>query len=238
MNLRKVLAILLLVYISGFAKGDMSNIGIYVSPYYDSKKPTVKVGKYSKGLASKDEKVFSKTILEMKQNLQHLNSIELYIASIRLYDMGYRDESVYWFYLAQMQSRVFANILDRKKVGKMGSFSFELYQANTSFYQLSGPFINGYAFKDMDKLVKVLKNVKDKKITYKQMQTLYPKAKFIPKSKAIKVIHKVFGSIDGFIDYIKKDSAKIKQQREKSGISAKYKNIKSKPFKGGFAVGF
>lgn len=234
MNIRKILVVFLLVCVSIFAKGDKDSIGIYVTPYYDSNKPSVNVGKYSKGLASKNEKVFSSTILKMKKNLKQLNSIELYVASVRLYDMGFRDESVYWFYLAQMQARVFANILDRQKVGKMGSFSFELNHANGSFYQLAGPFINGYAYKDMDKLVKILNSIKTKKATLNQMKSLYPKAVFKSTKEANEDINGVYAGLDNYIKFIKKDGKKIKLQREKNGITKEYKSIISKPFKGGF----
>lgn len=234
MNIRKVLSIFLLVCMSAFAKGNKESIGIYVTPYYDSNKPSVNVGKYSKGLASKNEKIFSETILKMKKNLAQLNSLELYVASVRLYDMGFRDESVYWFYLAQMQSRVFANILDKQKVGKMGSFSFELYHANSSFYQLSGPFINGYAYKDMDKLVKILNSIKTKTTTLNQMKSLYPKAVFISTKEANKAIKGVYVGLDNYIELIKKDGKETQQKREKNGITKEYKSITSKPFKDGF----
>src|SRR5207244_10164755 len=80
-------------------------------------------------------------------------------AAIRLYDLGYRKESVYWFYSAQYLGRQFGVLLDQTKMGSIGSPGFELLHAQNAFYQLVGPYINGYAFGDMDGLVKIVERV-------------------------------------------------------------------------------
>ena len=71
---------------------------------------------------------------------------ELYVAAIRLYDLGYRKEAIYWFYSAQYRGRQFGVLLDQTKMGSIGSPGFELLHAQNAFYQLVGPYINGYAF--------------------------------------------------------------------------------------------
>src|SRR5437867_3495525 len=74
-----------------------SHIDAYVTPYYDSKGPEVKLGRFSSGLASAKEDDFLATIAQMKKDWDRLTFPELYVAAIRLYDLGYRKESVYWF---------------------------------------------------------------------------------------------------------------------------------------------
>ena len=78
----------------------------------------------------------------------------MYVAAIRLYDLGHKDEAVYWFYTAQYRARVFTSILDKENVGTIGSEAFELKQAYASFNQLAGEYINGYAFGELPKLKK------------------------------------------------------------------------------------
>ncbi len=80
---------------------DPGRIDAYVTPFYDSAGPVINVGKYSTGLASKTPGEFVATILRMKNQWNDLNFIELYVAAIRLYDLGYRNEATYWFYTAQ-----------------------------------------------------------------------------------------------------------------------------------------
>jgi hypothetical protein len=62
------------------------HIDVHVTPYYDSKGPAVKVGRFSAGLASAKENDFITTIAEMKKDWNRLTFPELYIGAIRLYD--------------------------------------------------------------------------------------------------------------------------------------------------------
>jgi hypothetical protein len=81
---------------------DAGRIEIYVMPYYNSAGPKINVGQYSEGLNAKSEPKFVATISRMKQNWAKLSFIEMYVAAIRLYDMGYRNEATYWFYTASI----------------------------------------------------------------------------------------------------------------------------------------
>lgn len=89
------------------AATDYRRIDVYVTPYYNGDGPIVNVGQFSAGLASTEEREFVRTILAMKKQWAHLTFAELYVAAIRLYDLGYRTESVYWFYTAQFRGRQF-----------------------------------------------------------------------------------------------------------------------------------
>src|SRR6266481_5245399 len=138
---------------------DASHIDVYVTPYYNSKGPSVSVGRFSSGLASTKQDEFLATITKMKKDWDQLTFPELYVAAIRLYDLGYRKEAVYWFYSAQYRGRQFGILLDQSKMGSIGSPGFELLQAQNAFYQLVGPYINGYAFGDIDDLAKIVERV-------------------------------------------------------------------------------
>ena len=124
---------------------DPAHIDVYITPYYNSKGPTIEVGPFSSGLAAKNEPEFLATIAKMKKSWDTLNFPETYVAAIRLYDLGYRKESIYWFYSAQYRGRLFGSLIDPQKMGSMGAPGFELFQAQNAFQQLVGPYINGYA---------------------------------------------------------------------------------------------
>ena len=138
---------------------DPAHIDVYITPYYNSKVPTIDVGPFSSGLATKNDSEFVATIEKMKKSWDTLNFPETYIAAIRLYDLGFRKESIYWFYSAQYRGRLFAGLIDRDKMGSMGDPGFELFQAQKAFQQLVGPYINGYAFGDIDHLVPIIDRV-------------------------------------------------------------------------------
>jgi hypothetical protein len=117
---------------------DASHIDVYVTPYYDSKGPSVSVGRFNSGLTSAKEDEFLATIARMKKEWNQLTFPELYVAAIRLYDLDYRKEAVYWFYTAEYRGRQFGILLDQSKMGSVGSLGFELLQAQNAFFQLVG----------------------------------------------------------------------------------------------------
>ena len=152
-----------------------SHIDAYVTPYYDSKGPEVNVGRFSSGLASPKLDDFLTTIGEMKKDWDQLTFQELYVAAIRLYDLGYRKEAVYWFYSAQYRGRQFGVLLDQAKMGSIGSPGFELLHAQNAFYQLVGTYINGYAFGDIDGLVKIVERVQKEGRRIPDLEAAYPR---------------------------------------------------------------
>src|SRR5579872_5421130 len=154
--------------------GNPGDIDAFVTPYYNSSGPAIRIGKYSAGLASKSPGEFVSTIVRMKRQWEHLNFVELYVGAIRLYDSGYRDEATYWFYTAQYRGRQFGMLLDKSKMGGLGNPGFELYHAQEAFFQLTGPDINGYAFGNVDRLVAIVQRVRLENRTVQNMQTTYP----------------------------------------------------------------
>ena len=102
----KLNLIALLVGCAGLADGqtitDPAHIEVYITPYYNSKGPAIDVGPFSSGLAAKSESEFVATIAKMKKSWDTLNFAETYVAAIRLYDLGFRKESIYWFYSANI----------------------------------------------------------------------------------------------------------------------------------------
>ena len=119
----------------------------------------------------------------MKKSWDTLNFAETYVAAIRLYDLGFRKESIYWFYSAQYRGRLFASLIDRDKMGSMGDPGFELFQAQNAFQQLVGPYINGYAFGDIDQLVPIIERVQREGKVVPDLTKIYPRVTFKPKSE-------------------------------------------------------
>src|SRR6266487_5331506 len=160
-----------------------SHIDADVMPYYDSKGPVISVGGFSSGLAAAKEDDFLTTIAQMKRAWDRLTFPELYVGAIRLYDLGYRKEAVYWFYSAQYRGRQFGVLVDQTKMGTIGSPGFELLHAQNAFYQLVGPYLNGYAFGDTEGLVKILEQVQKEGRRIPDLEAAYPGVTFKSKSE-------------------------------------------------------
>jgi hypothetical protein len=204
-----------------------SHIDVYVTPYYDSKGPAVKVGRFSSGLASAKEDDFLTTIAEMKKDWDRLTFPEVYVGAIRLYDLGYRKEAVYWFYSAQYRGRQFGVLLDQSKMGSMGSPGFELLHAQNAFYQLVGAYINGYAFGDMDGLVKIVERVQEEGRRIPDLQAAYPGVTFRNKSEWPSANADLADGMNQLISMLKEKKDEIKRQRIERGMEEKFSKLPS-----------
>ncbi len=224
--------IALLVGFAGLAVGqtitDPAHIEVYITPYYNSKGPAVDVGPFSSGLAAKNESEFVATISKMKKSWDNLNFAETYIAAIRLYDLGFRKESVYWFYPAQYRGRLFASLIDGDKMGNMGDPGFELFQAQNAFQQLVGPYINGYAVGDIDQLVPIIERVQKENKSVPDLTKIYPRGAFKPKSEWDVANKGLNEGLTKLLVTLKNEKASIKQQRIEHGMEAKFSKLPSK----------
>ena len=207
---------------------DPAHIEVYVTPYYNSKGPAIDVGPFSSGLAAKNESEFVATIAKMKKSWDTLNFPETYIAAIRLYDLGFRKESIYWFYSAQYRGRLFASLIDRGKMGSMGDPGFELFQAQNAFQQLVGPYINGYAFGDIDQLIPIIERVQKEGKTVLDFTKIYPRVAFKPKSEWDAGNKGLNEGLTKLLVTLKNEKASIKQQRMERGMEAKFGKLMSK----------
>jgi len=204
---------------------DPAHIDVYITPYYNSKGPAIEVGTFSSGLAAKNEPEFVATIEKMKKSWDTLNFAEMYVAAIRLYDFGFRRESIYWFYSAQYRGRLFASLIDRNKMGSMGDPGFELYQAQNAFQQLVGPYINGYAFGDIDQLVPIIERVQKEGLTVPDLTKIYPRVAFKPKSEWEAGNKGLNEGLTKMLVTLKNEKASIKQQRIERGMEAKFSKL-------------
>lgn len=207
---------------------DYSRVEAHITPFYSSQGPTVKVGRFSAGLAATKEEAVLATIAQMKKTWDRLTFPELYVAAIRLYDLGYRKESVYWFYSAQFRGRQFAMLLDQTRMGGIGSAGFELLQAQNAFYQLVGPFINGYAFGDADGLVKIVERVQKEGRKISDLEAAYPGVTFKKKSEWKAANNELADGMGKLVTVLQEKQADLRRQRIEQGIEEKFSKLTNK----------
>src|SRR6266571_2056012 len=226
------IALLVFIGCAGIAAGqtitDPAHIDVYITPYYNSKGPAIDVGPFSSGLAAKSEPEFVATISKMKQSWATLNFAEAYVAAIRLYDLGVRKDSIYWFYSAQYRGRLFATLIDQEKMGSMGDPGFELVQAQNAFQQLVGPYINGYAFGDIDQLIPIIERVQREGKVVPDLTKIYPSVTFKPKSEWDAGNKGLNEGMTKLLMTLRDQKASIKQQRIERGMEAKFSKLPSK----------
>lgn len=204
------------------------SIDVYVTPFYEAAGPKIEVGKYSAGLASPDRPTFLATIHQMSESWEYLSFAQLYVAAIRLYDLGYRKDAVYWYYSAEYRGRLFAQLVDHLRLGGMGTPGFELLSAQNAFYHLVGPSINGYAFGDLSSCEDILRSVKKREaFLLPKMNEIYPDVALIRRLDWEAANLAINAGMDKLLDTLEAKKAQIAQQRIDAGIAAKFAGLTS-----------
>jgi hypothetical protein len=199
-----------------------SPIPVYITPFYNSKGPEISVGKYSRQLASADRQSIKAIVKAMQEEGRTLSVAAMYVASIRLYDLGYRDDAVRWFYAAQYRGRLFQTLLDRSKVGGIGSSAFELNSAHGAFQQLVGQFVNGYAGCDKDKWVAVLESVRSENRSPPDLAAIYPSVGFLPAEQWAVKNDEINTGLGKFVEHLNANWPVMKAQRAKNNLDEKF----------------
>jgi hypothetical protein len=128
------------------------HVAIYVEPFYRSAqtpdgKPQVAVGKQYNELltsAKREDILAARDLVNAKPDL--VTPMTLMVLAIRFYDVGLRDDAVFWFYAAKDRYIVMSEVLDVKS-----PLLGQAADAVGNFATLAGPVINGYAFCDFAK---------------------------------------------------------------------------------------
>ena len=201
---------------------DNGQIPIYAEPCYNYKPLKINVGRYSELLETSDQSELAKVSEQIKVDVDNTNIETLYVLSVRLYDLGKKDEAFYWFQTAKVRARIFIDMLDPKKIGGLGSEAFEHKQLFSSFNQLAGGYINGYGFNDIDKGLATLEVIKDEIKRIKTYKEVYRKVKFISDSSFEEIKAKREKELEEAIAYSRANKEEIKKKRIEAGIQDKY----------------
>lgn len=205
------------------SEGDKhAEIPIYVTPYYNSQGPRIEVGEYSEDLARLTAENADDLAARMKENWATLPVEAMYVMSIRLYDVGRKDDAVYWYYSAQFRSKLFRSVLAEESVGGVGSAPFEISQAQVSFQMLAGQFINGYAFGDLPKLQATIRRVLTESESIPRFEEMYSNQQLIDEKAWPKKREEVAAGLKKLLDHIENNADEIKQMRKENGIEGKY----------------
>lgn len=129
----------------------VKRILIYVEPFYIARTadeaPKVAIGRpHAEQLASTKAEDILKVRDAILANPKLVTPMTMMVLAIRLYDIGQRDESAFWFYAAKDRFRTLTEVAT-PNVPQLRESS----AAMGAFISLAGPVINGYAFCDVSK---------------------------------------------------------------------------------------
>lgn len=128
---------------------EVRHIPIHVQPYYEAAKTPggprrVAVGRSFDALLASDRRADIVAARDQVANGPRLvTPMTMMVLAIRLYDVGLRDDAVFWFYAAKDRYSTLADVVD------VSAGLAQVEDAMRSFVRLAGPAINGYAFCDI-----------------------------------------------------------------------------------------
>jgi hypothetical protein len=197
------------------------SINILVVPFYSSDGTQIHVGDYSDRLRTNDLNELAGLAQEMAQQRDKLTPEQMFVLAIRLYNLGEKDDSVYWFYEAQFRAKLFLKTVDSTRVSR-GDPTYELLMDYNSFTESAGKPINGYAGCDVDNWVKIAKVVEDDNPSPPELDKLFPNAILVDRSQWQQINDDVAAGLGGLIDQILQNRDAIKQKRAADNSDARY----------------
>lgn len=140
----------------------VKRVDVYVLPYYEAAKtpdaaPRVAVHPQLDGLLASNSK---DDIVRVRDTIRaapaSVTPMTMMVLAIRLYDVGLRDDAVFWFYAAKDRYIALSEVLDVKSPALA-----QVDDAMHAFVSTSGRFFNSYAFCDIGKQQKIAQDALD-----------------------------------------------------------------------------
>jgi hypothetical protein len=199
-----------------------SPMPVLVAPFYSSDDLQIHVGDYSKQLGTDDPQSLNALAQEMAQQKDKLTPEQMFVLAIRFYDLGEKDNAVYWFYEAQFRAKLFIKSLDADHFAGLGERSAALFASYEAFTELAGEYINGYAGCDVDNWVKIVEIVKDDNASPPELDKLFPDSVFVARSQWQGINDEVAAGLGVLIDQLSEAKEAIRQQRATNNQDALY----------------
>ena len=209
-------------WVSSNGQSTKGHIPFYALPYYNYDPLTITIGKYKKELLTNDTTELIALGNKIKSDINHTDIESLYILSIRLYDLGKKDDALYWFHTAKSRARIFINMLDPKKIGGIGDEAFELEHLFIAFNQLAGEYINGYGLNDFDKGIAVFEKVRSEVKNIQSYKDVYKNIRFLNDDHLEAEKTGKEEDLTKLIDYLTTHKEEVKKQRIENGTQDKY----------------
>ena len=193
---------------------------IYVIPWYNSDPLTINVGSFSNALRSDNVRKLLATADDIRADIDRTPVEAIFVLAIRLYDVGQKDDAIYWFYMAQFRRNLYARMIT--KVGSVGDRAFELEQAQSAFKKLSGRWINGYAGGVLDKQLEILDRVRAEGLQAGYIGLAYPELEFKPEIEQAAVVKEIAGYVSELQQYLIDHREELERARKENEIEGKY----------------
>ena len=210
------------------ASEPVRHVGIYVTPYYEAAHepggtPRVAVAKaYDALLASSRREDVVRARDGIAKDNALLTPMTLMVLAIRLYDVGLRDDAVFWFYAAKNRYFTLEGVADVRAPQLA-----QVEDAVRNFAALAGPVINGYAFCDVANQQRIAARALQWTIDNPYQALMLPQIPARPgdraanRDRALAQLKAAAAKERAYLA-VPDNAAKFKAQRRENGADAKY----------------
>lgn len=203
--------------------GEEFHIAVDISPYYSHAEHRAEAGVYSEGLSATDREVILETVEAMDRDWENLPVAAMYIAALRLFEIGERDRALYWYQGARYRADLFMVLLeDDSGMNRMGSKAYSLSRAHTAFFLALRTHLGGYGLCDIRGYEQAMKRAVFERDVMPKLDDIYPEVVFIPEEQWPKEAEKVRTR---FEDRLKNTAANydaILKHRKATGVHGRY----------------
>jgi len=105
-----------------------------------------------------------------------------------------------------------------------------LAQAASAFQQLVGPYVNGFAFGDIDRLVQIVERVQKENKTVPELEKLYPGVSFKRRLEWNSANDGLNEGLTTLLSTLKNQKTSLKKTRIENGTEAKFSKLSNKDF--------
>ena len=197
-------------------------IPLYVTPYYNAEGPEINVGPLGQALQYATPDTIGPMAEALGPALAYQPAVVLFVLALRLFDLGQRDEGLYWFYQAQYRARLLHRLLDPVQTGQMFDPAFDLESAHGAFMDLAGPYFNGYAGCSSERWLGTIERVRADNQTVPAFSLMYPELALRPAAEWPALHQEVNDGLAQLAEALRAGWDEMQAARRANGTHAKF----------------
>lgn len=199
------------------------HIAVNIPPYYSHTEHKAEVGRYSEGLSAMDRGILLKTVEEMEKDWQNLPAAAMYVAALRLFEIGEKDRALYWYQGARYRADLMLELLDDSNgMNRMGSKAYSNSRMHTAFFTALRYPLGGYGLCDIRKYEDAMQRAVFERDIVPDMKKIYPEVVFLPEEQWPPEVEKVKARFEARLKNTIDNYDQIVEQRKASGVHEQY----------------
>lgn len=206
-------------------------IELEVAPFYVATEDGMSSGELGvDGLFAQAEEEFLQALAGVRGQWSEQPAEVLFIGAVQLYNRGFRDEAVRWFYTAQVRMHWLRAAVEQGELLRPDSATTVRVDAQEAFFRGASPHINGFAMRDPDGLIAVLGEIGAAEATHEvgDFAAGYDGVRFVERERWDEIRAGVLEGLAELAGMIDEQRAAIAQDRQATGTAERFDELESR----------